>query len=88
MASTRQRDNGKYVGLYRDANGKQRSAGTFTTEKEAQKAADRAETFVSAGANPRKGRTRTVHRATKYGQIMPECASAVNIVVSDPMLRD
>jgi hypothetical protein len=34
MASTRER-NGRFVGLYRNAEGKQRSAGTFGTEDEA-----------------------------------------------------
>lgn len=50
MASTRQR-NGRYTGLYRDRSGKQRSAGTFTTEKEALKAA-RGEEALAARPTP------------------------------------
>jgi hypothetical protein len=34
MASARER-NGRWTGLYRDANGKQRSAGTYDTQEEA-----------------------------------------------------
>jgi hypothetical protein len=39
MASARQRGQ-RWAGLYRDADGRQRSAGTFGTEKEALKAAE------------------------------------------------
>jgi hypothetical protein len=38
MASVRER-NGRFTGLYDDASGKQKSAGTFVTEKEARQAA-------------------------------------------------
>jgi integrase len=47
MASTRQRGQ-KFTGLYRDAQGRQKSAGSFNTEREALKAAEHAE----AVANP------------------------------------
>ena len=47
MASVRKRGS-RYSGLYRDATGKQKSAGTFATEREALKAAEHAE----AVANP------------------------------------
>jgi integrase len=47
MASTRER-NGRFTGIYRDNAGKQKSAGTFATEREAIKAAQHAE----AVANP------------------------------------
>jgi integrase len=49
MASTRER-NGRFIGLYRDASGKQKSAGTFGTDKEALKAAE----YAEAAANPPK----------------------------------
>jgi hypothetical protein len=39
MASVRER-NGRFTGLYRDAAGKQRSAGAFDSETEALKAAE------------------------------------------------
>jgi integrase len=42
VASTRER-NGRYTGLYRDQAGKQRSAGTFSTEKQALQHAGAAE---------------------------------------------
>jgi hypothetical protein len=37
MASTRER-NGRFIGLYRDADGKQKSAGTYDTKTAALKA--------------------------------------------------
>jgi hypothetical protein len=49
MASTRER-NGRYTGLYRDSDGKQKSAGTFATDKDALKAAE----YAEALANPPK----------------------------------
>jgi integrase len=42
MASTRER-NGRFIGLYRDAEGKQKSAGTYATKKEALREARIAE---------------------------------------------
>lgn len=61
MASTRER-NGRFTGLYRDAQGKQRSAGTFASEREALRAAGHAE----AVANPPK--TIEVDPARKRGK--------------------
>jgi len=50
MGSTRARvgqdGSTRYVALYRDLRGRQRSAGTFTTEKQADKAWQRAEALV------------------------------------------
>jgi hypothetical protein len=54
MASTRER-NGRYTGLYRDSVGKQKSAGTFDTDKEALKAAE----YAEAVANPPKPQARS-----------------------------
>src|SRR5437763_70704 len=52
--------NGKirYVALYRDIRGKQRSAGTFSSEKLANRAWQRAEARVAEGraGDPRRGR--------------------------------
>ena len=45
MASARVR-NGRFIGLYRDADGRQRSAGTYPTKREALKAAKLAELGV------------------------------------------
>ena len=51
MASTRQRGE-TFTGLYRDLAGKQKSAGSFRTQKAAQAAAERAEALVKAGIDP------------------------------------
>ena len=62
MGSTRERPDkdGKtrYVALYRDLRGRQRSAGTFTSEKQADKAWQRAEALVESGrlGDLRRGR--------------------------------
>jgi hypothetical protein len=50
----------RYVALYRDARGRQRSAGTFTTEKQAERAWQRAEALlvVSTPGDPRADRIR------------------------------
>ena len=62
MGSTRARvDKGgstRYVALYRDLRGRQRSAGTFTSEKQADKAWQRAEALVESGrlGDLRRGR--------------------------------
>ncbi len=62
MASTRER-NGRYTGLYRDAQGRQRSAGSFGDEKAALKAAE----YAEAVANPPK--PVEVYPAQKRGRI-------------------
>lgn len=62
MASTRLR-NGKYMGLYRDPDGKQKSAGSYSTKKEALKAARLAE----SGILPVK--TENVYRVKVRGKI-------------------
>lgn len=57
MASTRERE-GKFTGLYRDRAGHQRSAGTYTTKREALKAARHAEALEAQGrdaANAMRG---------------------------------
>jgi Phage integrase, N-terminal SAM-like domain len=62
MGSTRARvgqdGSTRYVALYRDLRGRQRSAGTFTTEKQADKAWQRAEALVESGrlGDLRRGR--------------------------------
>lgn len=50
MASTRER-NGRFIGLYRDSTGKQKSAGTFAKESEALKAAQAFEAVEKQGQN-------------------------------------
>jgi len=62
MASTRER-NGRHVGLYRNAQGRQRSAGTFDTAREALKAAEHAEALANPPA------TVEVHAGTKRGRV-------------------
>ena len=62
MASTRER-NGRYTGLYRDAQRRQRSAGSFGDEKAALKAAE----YAEAVANPPK--PVEVYPAQKRGRI-------------------
>jgi integrase len=61
MASTRERS-GRYTGLYRDSAGKQRSAGTFPSEREALRAAEHEEAL----AHPIV--TVLVHPTTKRGR--------------------
>jgi hypothetical protein len=48
----------RYAALYRDLKGRQRSAGTFTTERQADMAWQRAEASISLGrvSDPRRGR--------------------------------
>src|SRR5580693_9031187 len=60
MASTRTR-NGRIIGLYRDAQGRQKSAGTWPTQAEALKAAKHAEAL----ANPPE--TTMVYASEKRG---------------------
>jgi integrase len=62
MASARQRGK-RWTALYRDAQNRQKSAGTFDTEKEALGAAEHAE----AVANPPKAAE--VHPASKRGKV-------------------
>jgi integrase len=62
MASARER-NGRFAGLFRDASGKQRSAGTFDDERSALKAAEHAE----AVANPPT--PAQVHATVKRGAV-------------------
>ena len=71
MGSTRGRvdKDGKtrYVALYRDLRGRQRSAGTFTSEKLADKAWQRAEALVESGrlGDLRRGRQTFRHYVEK-----------------------
>ena len=62
MASARQRGK-RWTGLYRDASGKQKSAGAYDTEREALKAAEHAEAL----ANPPKAIE--AHPVSKRGKI-------------------
>jgi integrase len=62
MASTRTR-NGRIIGLYRDAQGRQKSAGTWPTQAEALKAAKHAEAL----ANPPE--TTMVYASEKRGKV-------------------
>ena len=62
MASTRER-NGRYTGLYRDSAGKQKSAGTFGTERQALKAAE----YAEALENPPK--PVEIYPAQKRGKV-------------------
>jgi len=62
MASARQRGK-RWTGLYRDATGKQKSAGTYDTEREAVKAAE----YQEAVANPPE--TVEVHSGTRRGKL-------------------
>lgn len=62
MPSVRKRirsDGPKYTALYRDASGRQRAAGTFTSRREAEKAGRQAENRLEAGTwvDPVSGRT-------------------------------
>lgn len=62
MASTRER-NRRFTGLYRDSAGKQKSAGTFGTEKEALRAAE----YAEALENPPK--SVAVYPTQKRGKV-------------------
>jgi integrase len=57
----------RYVALYRDLRGRQRSAGTFTSEKQADKAWQRAEALVESGrlGDLRRGRQTFRHYVEK-----------------------
>ena len=67
MGSSRERPgkDGKtrYFALYRDVKGRQRSAGTFATERQADKAWQRAEVAIGLGrvADPSRGRQTFQH---------------------------
>ena len=52
MASARQRD-GRWTGLYRDGQGRQRSGGTFDTKTAALKHARTAEALEASGQDAR-----------------------------------
>ena len=66
MGSTRERigSNGsvRYTALYRDLKGRQRSAGTFTTQRQADRAWQRAEARVAQGQLGEPGRGRQTFR--------------------------
>ena len=66
MGSTRERtgSNGsvRYTALYRDLKGRQRSAGTFTTQRQADRAWQRAESRVAQGQLGEPGRGRQPFR--------------------------
>ena len=66
MGSTRERigSNGsvRYTALYRDLKGRQRSAGTFATERQADRAWQRAEVRVAQGQLGEPGRGRQTFR--------------------------
>jgi len=67
MGSTRvrvdQHGTTRYIALYRDLRGRQRSAGTFATERQAEKAWQRAEVLVESGklGDLRRGRQTFAH---------------------------
>ena len=66
MGSTRERigSNGsvRYTALYRDLKGRQRSAGTFSTQRQADRAWQRAEARVAQGQLGEPGRGRQTFR--------------------------
>ena len=64
MASARER-NGRWAALYRNSAGKQRSAGTFATEREALKAAEHAEAVANP---PRPPKATEVYATQKRGK--------------------
>jgi integrase len=57
----------RYTAMYRDVKGKLRSAGTFSTQKQADRAWQRAEASLAAGriGDPRRGRQRLEDFATQ-----------------------
>jgi integrase len=77
MASARNRD-GRFIGLYRDSEGRQRSAGTYDTKREALKAARAAE----AGVMPVK--TEAVYPTRIRGKVTA-ASYAVEWLGSHPM---
>ena len=66
MGSTRERIGSdgsvRYAALYRDLKGRQRSAGTFTTQRQADRAWQRAESKVAQGQLGEPGRGRQTFR--------------------------
>lgn len=62
MASARQRNN-RWTGLYRDASGAQKSAGTYATEKDALRAAEHAEALANPVVDVE------VHAGAKRGRV-------------------
>jgi integrase len=61
----------RHTGLYRDAEGKQRSAGTFTNIKDARNAVKTAEGLEASGRNAKAATQppRELHAETKRGQL-------------------
>jgi len=57
----------RYIALYRDLRGRQRSAGTFASERQAEKAWQRAEVLVESGklGDLRRGRQTFAHYVTQ-----------------------
>lgn len=70
MASTRER-NGRFTGLYRDRQGRQRSAGTFPRKSQALKAARAAEALEAQGRDARMAlrEPETVYPISRNGSI-------------------
>ncbi len=69
MASARQRD-GRFTALYRDRDGRQRSAGTYDTKSAALKAARAPEAIEATGADARQVLSEPVmfYRSEKKGK--------------------
>lgn len=67
MASARARD-GRFTGLYRDGQGRQRSAGTYDTQRAALKAARAAEALAASGIDPRPAQTEMLHPSSRRGK--------------------
>ena len=90
MASTRER-NGRFIGLYRDGDGKQKSAGTYATKKEALRAARGAEAGVAPVktevAYPKKVRGKTTVASYAYEWLALHALSAHARYVYEQMLR-
>ena len=59
----------RYVALYRDLKGRQRSAGTFASERQADRAWQRAEVRVAQGQLGEPGRGRQTFRALRRGDL-------------------
>ena len=68
MASARQRDT-RWTGLYRDQQGRQRSAGTFDTKTQALKAARAAEALGASGIDPRPVQTEMLYPSARRGRM-------------------
>jgi integrase len=68
MASARQRD-ARWTGLYRDRQGRQRSAGTFDGKTAALRAARAAEALEASGIDPRPVQTEMAYPSARRGRI-------------------